>query len=942
MRRRAVDRLLVEYLELPAGRQHGWLQRTSQRLPRLSRWLQQLIGDSHTVTLLDESVRKLAGESIDRMEGNAARLVSGDQLGPWEVVEEVGQGGMGRVYRGKRSDGAFEMDVAIKQIGQRRRGLADLLQRECRLLARLDHPAVTRLVDAGLDDRAGPFLVMEYVEGMDLADWLQQASPDLQTRLKLFESIVEAVAHAHQRLIVHGDIKPDNIRIRDDGSVKLMDFGVARLLDAGEKDQSELRALTPAFAAPEQRAGEEITLASDIWSLGALLYWLISGEIMPQQPKNSTFLVRLRSHRRGQELSAIVLRACAESPESRYPSSKSLLDDMNHFGQHRPLQAMPNTRRYRLNRFARRNPALLGGVTAALLMLVIGLVSTSLMYLQAESARLEAVTERDRAEQHARELEQVASFQAEQFGDLDVAAMGMALRSRLAETPTPAGADVLAEVDWTGLQLGLIDTHLLEGSHQAIDSLFEDQPLVRARLLQSLAATRRALGLLEGAQSVQQQVMVITDEHAAEDHPIRATTLYQQGLLASRLGRLEEARDSLDKAWTLRREALGDDHPDSLLVQRELGLVVQNLGQFDEAEDILRRVLERRRFVLGELHPRTLDSFMDLGVINWHQRQMEQAEKYKRIALEGRISELGPRHRETLAAKMNLGVALVRQGRFEEAEALYRTVLDARRVLLGDNHPDTLMTINNQAVLMLNQGRMTAAEDYFRQALAGYQALMGNDHPETANTLSNLGVLKGNQGNYEAAEFYLRQALDIRLRTLGEDHPATLQTWSSLSSALRESGQAEEAVTMSAKALEGRRALLGANHLQTLLSQTQHGANLRELGDLEQAEQIGAAAVELARAALAPDHWRLGSHLGEYGRTLATRQQFGRADATLREAYEIMSNALGEDHALVRRTAGHLAELYAEWSAYDPTESRVQHRAKWSSLARASSTSKDD
>jgi eukaryotic-like serine/threonine-protein kinase len=929
----------VEYLELPEADQTSWLATTRQRLPRLSRWLEQLIGDSHTVTLLDKSVRNLAGKSVDRMEINAERLTVGDQLGPWEVLEEVGQGGMGRVYRGKRSDEAFEMDVAIKQIGQRRRGLAELLQRECRLLARLDHPAVTRLVDAGLDDRAGPFLVMEWIEGTDLSDWLAREQPDLETRLKLFEYIAEAVAHAHQRLIVHGDIKPDNIRIRNDGSVKLMDFGVARLLDAGEAEQAGLRALTPAFAAPEQRVGEDITPASDIWSLGALLHWLITGQVISQQPDDASNVILLISHRRRHELAAIISRACAESPESRYANSQALIDDLRFFAQYMPLQAMPNTRRYRLNRFVRRNPTLIGGVTAAVMMLVIGLVSTSLMFLQAESARQDAVTERDRAEQHAQELEQVASFQAEQFGDLDVAAMGMALRSQLMEKPTLRGTDALAEVDWTGLQLGMIDTHLLEGSQRAINTLFEDQPLVRARLLQSLAATRRALGLLEGAQSVQQQVMAITLEHAADDHPLRATALYQQGLLASRLGQLDDARDSLDKAWSLRRETLGEDHPDSLLAQRELGVVIKDLGQFSEAEGLLRDVLERRRVVLGERHPRTLDSFMDLGVFYLYQRKMEKAEEYKRIAVEGRISELGARHPDTLTAKMNLGAALRRQGQFEKAEALYRTVIDTRRELLGDNHPDTIMMITNQAVLMHTLGRLAEAEHHFRQALAGYQALMGSDHPGTANTLSNLGVLKGNQGDYEAAESYLRQSLDIRLRTLGEDHPATLQSWSSLSSALRKAGRAEEAVTMSERALEGRRTLLGPDHLQTLLSQTQHGANLRELGQLEEAEDTGANAVARAREALPSDHWRLATHLGEYGRTLTTKRYFDEARAILREAYEIMAGSLGEDHAFTQRTAGYLAELYADWNVDDPNERWVRLHSKWTDLAQVTPVS---
>ena len=267
----------MEFLELPDDDQPDFLEQCRQRYPRLSRWLDEMTDGGHTVTLLDDSVRNLADSAVQSSSITVKALAPDTRLGPWVVREAVGQGGMGMVYRGERADGAFEMDVAIKLIGKRRRGMAELLQRESRLLARLDHPSVTRLVDAGLDERAGPFLVMEWVEGTDLAQWLQENDPPLSRRLDLFCQLAEATAHAHQRLIVHGDIKPGNVRIREDGMVKLMDFGVARLLEAEDDGDVDLRALTPAFAAPEQLEGESVTTRSDVWSLGALLCWLWIG-----------------------------------------------------------------------------------------------------------------------------------------------------------------------------------------------------------------------------------------------------------------------------------------------------------------------------------------------------------------------------------------------------------------------------------------------------------------------------------------------------------------------------------------------------------------------------------------------------------------------------------------------------------------------------------------
>jgi eukaryotic-like serine/threonine-protein kinase len=360
MRRRAVDRLLVEYLELPDVDQPDFLKRCRQHYPRLSRWLDEMTDGGHTVTLLDESVRKLADQAVQFSPLTVKALEPDTPLGPWVVRAAVGQGGMGMVYRGERADGAFEMEVAIKLIGQRRRGLAELLQRESRLLARLDHPSVTRLVDAGLDEQAGPFLVMEWVEGTDLAQWLKDNEPPLAQRLDLFCQLAEATAHAHQRLIVHGDIKPNNIRIREDSSVKLMDFGVARLMETGETKDDELRALTPDFAAPEQLAGEAVTPASDIWSLGTLLRWLLTGQVHASDEQAREHLAQMSGRLRARELHAIIEKACAEEPEQRYTSVEALTADLGRLRANQPVMALPATASYRAGRFTRRNWAGLG------------------------------------------------------------------------------------------------------------------------------------------------------------------------------------------------------------------------------------------------------------------------------------------------------------------------------------------------------------------------------------------------------------------------------------------------------------------------------------------------------------------------------------------------------------------------------------------------------
>ncbi|MGY6588119.1 MAG: serine/threonine protein kinase [Wenzhouxiangella sp.] len=384
MRRRAVDRLLADYLERSPTEQPGWLAVTRQRLPRLSRWLEQLINQSDTVTLLGDSLDRLAAESVARLEADVQTLEAGDRLGPWEVCAEVGQGGMGRVYRGRRIDGAFEMEVAIKQIGQRRRGLADLLQRECRLLARLDHPGITRVVDAGLDERCGPFLIMEWVDGQDLTDWLANNQADWRQRLAVFQQVLEAVEHAHQRLIIHGDIKPGNLRITPEGQVKLLDFGIARLTDSDETGQARIRALTPAYAAPELFEGEPASLRSDIYALGRLLHTLAGS----QEPSGNA--------RRA--LLAITKKACNPSAAERYASVTALADDLQRLKCDQPVLALPQTRRYRLGCLLRRNKLASGLVALLCLSLIGGLAGLLWQTKQTREAANRAISEGQRAE----------------------------------------------------------------------------------------------------------------------------------------------------------------------------------------------------------------------------------------------------------------------------------------------------------------------------------------------------------------------------------------------------------------------------------------------------------------------------------------------------------------------------------------------------------------
>jgi len=683
MRRRAIDRLLIEYLELPELEQQEWLRKTSLRLPRLAGWLERLSEDSHTVTFLDESVRRLADESAEMIQVRAQGLNSGDRLGPWEVTAEIGHGGMGRVYRGRRADGAFEMDVAIKQIGRRRRGLAELLQRECRLLARLDHPSVTRLVDAGLDKQAGPFLVMEWVEGTDLSDWIVEHKPDIDTRLRLFERITEAVAHAHQRLIVHGDIKPNNIRIRADGSIKLLDFGVARLLESSDTELAAPRALTPGFASPEQLAGEEITPASDIWSLGALLFWLLTQQKPPADARQIEPELSRQASKRSPELISLIRKATATTPEQRYPSAATVLDELQRRRRHLPLRAMESSRGYRFRCFVRRHWAGLAGT--ALLLAVASAGVTSVLW-QAKQTELEA------------ERTVAASARAEAVKDF--------LLEMLAESdPYESPGEPTTVRD------------LLQRSSETVSERFADQPEIAVELFTVIGLAKRGLhnreraaDLLEDALELSLSDAVPADDTMIANQEFLLAQMLEESerrrqLLASALNRIENDPDQyLMRAGILSLQAFsdfsaGNDEQAAYRVREAIDQACADRGLADDPE-YCRAILTDAYFYLNAAgQPEEAERIADRGY---------------RLVLDIYGAEPHPNVINSGITYMN---ALIDGGRPAEAITLADDLIARAEIGIGEESPMVAFTLFPLALAHVATGEHEIAVDHWRRAL---------------------------------------------------------------------------------------------------------------------------------------------------------------------------------------------------------------------------------
>ena len=824
-RRRALDQLLGIYLELPPHERENFLFRCQRRYPRLGHWFVRLARESRTTTsLLTRTPEPVAEQALGAFDtAEAPELEPETRLGPWRIIKAVGAGGMGKVYLADRADGAFEMNVAIKLIAARRMSLAEQLSRECRLLARLDHPAITRLVDAGLSEDGEPYLVMEWVEGANLDDWLKECAASLEQRLMLFREVAEAVAHAHQRLIVHGDIKPGNVRIRTDGQVKLMDFGVAFLMTESNGEGSRHSAMTPAYAAPEQLAREPVTTRSDVWALGALLHAMLTGAA-PERDGDESVEVTLEGLPRAHELKSIIQQACQAEPDGRYESARALTDDIDRYLADRPLAAAPPGRTVSAIKFARRNKAVGALVTAFVIALLAGTAISTTLFIDAERERL-------RAERHAQELERVVAFQAEQLSGIDTAQMGATLRDGLFEQKRnhleAEGVDEievdatlkalersLAGTNFTNLALGWLEENILAETVAGIDSQFTDQPLVRARLLQTVASTMRNLALYEWAWQLQEEVLAI------------------------------------------RQRELGPDHPRTLASLSAAGRLLRSQGKLAEAEEYESKALEGRRSVLGEDHPDTLSSISNLGVLLRHQGRPAEAEPYYREALEGRLAVLGEDDTNTLTSMSNYGVLLLGMGRLEEAEQWMGRALDGRRRVLGDEDRSTLQSLNNMGVLLRNLERYAEAESLYREALERSRRVRGDAHPATLDIVNNLGIVLERQERLDEAAGYYREALEGSRIVLGDEHSATLASIYNMARVLRETGELEEAELLGREAVERARDQLSPGHWHTAVFQGGYGKTLAALERYDEAEQQILAAHEVFVDVLGRDHVR--------------------------------------------------------------------------------------
>jgi serine/threonine protein kinase/tetratricopeptide (TPR) repeat protein len=771
--------------------------------------LRVLLADSDRDSVIDTGSGRIAkalmaddGSMDDDAVARLPNLI-GRRLGAYRIGRLIGEGGMASVFLGERDDGGFTQQVAVKVL---RDGMLDpreqqQFRRERQILARLEHPNIARLIDGGLTPEGVPWFAMEYVEGTSILAHCDARQLDIDARLALFLQVCDAVAYAHRALVVHRDLKPSNILVADDGALKLLDFGIARLIDPDDTPGEHAtvtiasqRRLTPAYAAPEQLRGELVTTSADVYALGVLLHELLTGakpsrrddasvklpsaqaaivaqseHLAQQRGRLSTRQLR---HRIAGDLDMILLTALRAEPDRRYPSVTALADDIRRHRQQRPVRARPESLRYRAGRFVRRNRV---GVIAAILVLasvVAGVASTLRQAAQAREAAARAQHEADRAvsvkrfllglfEGAAPNQTQGRAVTASEL--LDRGAHG--LRDGMADAP-----DLRAE-----LQVTLAGIYRELGQYDAALSLVDPAEFPALAGDAGAQAERGRIAYAQGRLDDAEAAL----RSALETMPA-PTNPATRGARAERLvllGEVLAARDRKDEADVVVREAIALDRQDNNVAplalardQAVLGQIAFGRGDLDGADRAMRESLVLRSRELGTTHTLVATTQHDLAVIALQQGDVETARTLFAEALSTRRQLLGPMHADIASTLLNLGALNRRLGDRAAAHAHYTEAATMLRTLFPDGHPELGVAYNSLAVLAQEQGDLAGAADYMDGAVALSRASLGDDHPNIGVMLGNLASILRAQGELDRAETIQREAAELLARAVGTDH----------------------------------------------------------------------------------------------------------------------------------------------------------------------------
>jgi serine/threonine-protein kinase len=822
---------------------------------------------------------------LDRPPPALAAPVDWPDFGPWRVRREIGRGGMGVVLEVERTDGAYAQRAALKLIDPlfAHGAAVERFLRERRILARLRHPRIARLLDGGRTADGQPWLVMDYVEGETIDRWCRAHDADVATRVRLLAEVAEAVDFAHRQLVVHRDLKPGNVLVAADGLPMLLDFGIARSLDPADTAATaagESRPLTVAYASPEQLDGAPPGVACDVHALGVMAWELFAG-CRPYETEGLSWAdlaARMRADgppplrapagapRLPPELGWICARAMQPDPARRYPSAQALADDLRALLAHRPVAARPPGGAYVLRKFLRRRWPWVA--VAALFLATVGGFVWRLSQEAAATRAALAASEVERVR-----AERVAAFLADLF--------------RAADTTQSGGRERSAR-------------EVLDRGREALASRDDLPPPARLLLLNALAGVYRNLGAYAEAAALLGEAQALLP--AVASPALEAETLENLGAVRELAGQSREARAALERALELRRAQRPPDPDAEARVAERLAATLQTLGERDAAGALFAAAWAQRR-ALPEGDPRRADSALRYGSWHWVAGRLDEAAVHYAQALAARRAQQPPDLPE-LARALDAAAALAHaRGRYADALPLFEEALALRRRVLGESHRLTADSLSNLGALHVDRGEPAAAIAPLRAALATYASVLPPGSVVPAKAHNNLGLALQATGELDAAGAAFQAALALNRAAHGPRHPRVAGNLNNLALLHERRGDLDGAESALREALSIIEAAQGTAHASLGFPLTNLGRVRLWQGASEEARELLLRALAIRREALPAGHGQIADTLGWLAVAQCTLGDAGAAAAALDEASAIRTAAASagpDDLAAIR------------------------------------------
>jgi|HubBroStandDraft_6_1064221.scaffolds.fasta_scaffold08231_3 serine/threonine protein kinase/Tfp pilus assembly protein PilF len=901
-----VEALLNEALDIRQEDRSAFLDRSCAGDPQLRREVDSLLASvDKSVGFIERPLQQVAQLLTEESEGPGSRIQA------YELLKLIGEGGMGKVYLAARADDQYSKQVAIKLLQAGFAQTTAMLLRfrsERQILADLDHPNIARLLDGGATPSGLPFLAMEYVDGIAIHEYCRQNRLSIEERLRLFITVCGAVDYAHKHLVVHRDIKPANILVTKEGAPKLLDFGIAKLVDPEDGTAAETRTvdrlMTPEYASPEQITGSAVTTATDVYALGVVLYELLSGsrpfnlgtmtpmelyraicERDPEAP--STRAVKadvpraVAAEKIDGELDNIVMMAMRKEPGQRYRSARDLGDDITAYMNGYPVRAKTATLGYRSTKFIRRNRAAVA-VAALAIVALVGF-SIRMAVLERRARQQQAIAERESGFLSSIFAASMPiQARGNQVSARDLLDRGLQRVDRELSSEPEAQAAMLQSIGRSYHALGLYDQAkpLLQRAYQLRKNLFGDGDLKTAESAEDLATTDRLQSEYADAEKLFRASLAVREKKLGPNDPLVAQSLSDLGDCLTQENRDSEAEPLLRRALAIFRKT---NDPGGADTRGYLALILQRAGNFSEAASLRQEQAEIYRQTQGSDSPDYLMTMHNLAASLIDNGDLLDAEKSERQVIEIR-RKVDPGHPDMGYSLNNLGWILLEEGNWEEAEPFLRENLEIT-AKFGSKSDRIATAQNNWGHYSQEKGDYAGAYASYGEALSKMIELRGPESWQVAKVRSNLGQLKFDERDYAGADVELTSVLALVRKLGGDEHPQVAAALIALAEAKMFEGQSTAAEPLLRQALSIREKRLNPGHPAIMLAQVRLGESLTAQGRAAEAEPLLRQALRSAVGSTFPlVRWQTGEAEGALGECLSTLGREPEADQLLRQS----------------------------------------------------------